>query len=86
MEFDIEHARSLIKETVKETFLTLGADLSKEGEIKELQQDFAFMRTARSTVHAIRISAYTAVATAITTGIAAAVWHAISLAKASTGG
>lgn len=79
---DLERDRKLIRETVKEMFLALGVDIEKEGEAKEVQQDFAFLRSFRTTAHAVRVAAITALVTAAMTGFAATVWHVVTSAHA----
>jgi len=37
----------IVKKAVRETFITLGADLSDNGSIQELQKDFAHLRRTR---------------------------------------
>lgn len=67
-------ARTVARETVKETFLALGVDTSSGKEVTEVQQDFAFMRTARLTTRKLRMHAITVALTLIVTAAGSALW------------
>lgn len=78
-DFD-EHARRVAKAAVQETFLALGVDMSSPGEVKNVQQDFAFVRSSRHTLRTVRSSAITTLVGIILTAIAGLIW------KNSSGG
>jgi hypothetical protein len=82
-DFTEEHARMIARETVIETFLALGVDMKAPGEITKVQQDFAFMRSARTTTRFVRNSFYTALCTVMASAIGAAVWKIIIAAHAA---
>lgn len=80
-----EIARQTAKATVQETFLALGVDMHKPGEMIEVQQDFAWTRASRLTARKLRMHAITVGVAIATSGVVWAVWHAIITAKATTG-
>ena len=69
-----DYARRIAKETVQETFLALGVDMNADGEVLQVQQDFAWLRSA---LHMI-----TVLAGSMTLAFAAAIWRMVSMAKA----
>ncbi len=79
---EAEHARTIAKETVAETFLALGVDMRSPDEVREMQQDFAFMRYSRTLVYNSTRSAIIALVVMAASGLGVAVWHLISSAKA----
>lgn len=78
-------ARETARETVKETFLALGVDMSTPKAIQEMQQDFAWTRTARLTVRKLRMHALTAAVTLVVTGTGTAIWMAVKAGGAVAG-
>lgn len=80
---DVEQVRAIVRVALEETFTAIGADIKNPGEVKEIQQDFAWMRSTRQLMRTARTTAITALVGACVTGLAAIVWHAISAAKAS---
>lgn len=75
----------IVKKSVRETFITLGADLSDNRSIQALQKDFAYMRTQRiggeKTVEFMR----RAVITAFLGGVMFALWLGIKAALSMKG-
>lgn len=76
-----EIARMTAHETVQETFLALGVDMRKPGEMIEVQQDFAWTRTARLTVRKLRMNSIMVTIGLLVSGIAWAVWQAVIFAR-----
>lgn len=80
---DVEQVRTIVRVTLEETFTALGADIKNPGEVKEIQQDFAWTRSTRQLMRTAKTTAITALVGAGVTGLAAVLWHAISVARAS---
>lgn len=70
-------AKEVAKETVKETFLTLGVDASKPMEV---QADFHFLRDCREGSEKIKSKAGLAVVGVLVTTALAALWIGIKAA------
>lgn len=69
-----DEARVLIRETVRETLLTLG--LSTDDPI-QVQKDFQHLREWRQTTEAVKSKALLAVVGVIVSGLVAAMWMGV---------
>jgi hypothetical protein len=77
-----DYARRIAKETVQEMFLALGVDMTADGEVVQVQQDFAWVRSARTMHGRVRMHMITVLAGSMTLAFAAALWRMVSMAKA----
>jgi hypothetical protein len=63
---------------VEKTLLAMGVDVSKPEAIQEMQRDFAHVRIWRQSVDTVRRQSLVAAVGILLSGIAGAVWMAIS--------
>jgi hypothetical protein len=77
---DKDETHALIRDTVKETLLSMGVDISRPEAVQAMQADFAFIRRQRETGEKLRAHAAKALLGLVATGVVGlASWLAASL-------
>lgn len=77
---EIQHIASVTaEEAVRKTLLVMGVDVSDPKSIQEMQYDMAHVRRWRKSVETVQRQSLIAAIGVIVSGIAAAIWMAISL-------
>lgn len=69
-----EEQRSLVKQTVTETLLQLGVDVTEPEQVLEFQRDLQHLRKWRKTVETVESRSALAIVLTLISGIAAAAW------------
>lgn len=77
---EIQHiASETAKAAVRETLLAMGVDVSDPKAIQEMQYDMAHVRRWRKSVEIVQRQSLIAAVGFLITGIAGAIWMALSL-------
>lgn len=74
MNFSRSELRDLVRDTVRETLSSLGADVANP---QEMQRDFAALREWREGVTAVRKKAILTIVGTVLTGLGVALWLGI---------
>lgn len=77
-------AKAVAKETVAETFLMLGVNISSPEGVQSVQGQFAFLRNLQYAARQARNVAITTVGSMIAAGVCWAVWASIKAQAAAT--
>jgi hypothetical protein len=76
---EIQHiASESAKAAVREMLLTLGVNVNEPEAIKQMQQDFAYLRDWREASGTIKARTIATIVGILVSGLVAAIWMAIS--------